>query len=197
MDGERGEGCRTVSRIALLGGQRIELRGELPRPGSRLEASFSIPHARNATRPLGADDLRRGLVVLTTLPNIQKHACIVQITHVAELVPKRLPAAATFHVGSDDRRHWAEVDRFHPDVKEPGYSLAQATLEDREAFKRAFGVGVIGSQRIAHGLFALEDGLFLAAMVPEDQLKAPAVERFVDEVTSRLARAPEVGHAHR
>jgi len=179
-------GTSRGARTALLGDRRLELPGALPLPGSVLEASFSIPGARRASRPLLADDLRRGLVLLTTLPNIQKHACIAQITHVAELAPRILPGAAVFHVGADESCHWAEVDRFHPEVAEPGYSLAHAALEDREAFARAFGVGVAESHRIAHGLFALVDGVFLAAVVPEDQLKAPAVERFLLDVKSRV-----------
>lgn len=51
-------------RTARLGTSHIELQGELPLPGERLEADFTIPVARAANRPLVPSDLQEGCAVV-------------------------------------------------------------------------------------------------------------------------------------
>ncbi len=68
----------------------------------------------------------------------------------------------------------------------PGYSLCCADDTSREGFGRAFGVAVQGHHRIAHGLFALKDGVFLAADVPFDQMEPPDVPSFLARVRRLL-----------
>lgn len=55
-------------RTAQLGTDRIHLLGQVPRLGERLTAEFVIPAARLADKPLTADELRSGVVVVSTLP---------------------------------------------------------------------------------------------------------------------------------
>jgi len=169
-------------RTVQLGTDRIHLLGKVPGRGERLTAEFSIPAARLADTPLTADELRRGLIVVSTLPNIQKHACMVQIVDLEERVRQEFPGTRIVHVSADHTEHWREVDQFHPDIRAAGYSLCCADLADRKAFTGAFGVGVKDHHRIAHGLFALTDGVFLAVSIPDDQLRTPEIDAFLEMV---------------
>lgn len=170
---------RVQSRQAKLGGETIWLNGALPQPGEFLNASFSIPAARLAQGPLMTADLQEGLVIVSTLPNVQKHACLAQIVDLEEQAHETLPHLRIVHVSSDHEEHWREVDRFHPNIQAAGYSLCCADPISREAFLQAFGVGVEDHHRIAHGLFALQDGVFLAADVPDDQMRSAEVKSFL------------------
>jgi peroxiredoxin len=176
------------TRWVRLGEQRVALLGRLPQPGDVLTAEFSIPEARRASLPLLAADLRQGLVIVSTLPNIQKHACLAQIVELEERSVHLLPSARVVHISADHADHWGEVDAFHPDVQAPGYSLCCADSTSRETFIVAFGIGVAGHHRIAHGLFALHDGRFLSIEVPENQMHAPEVERFLKEFSVLLEK---------
>lgn len=176
-------------RTAQLGSDHLHLLGQVPRRGERLTAEFTIPAARLADKPLTAADLRRGLVVVSTLPNIQKHACLAQIVELEERGHEQLPDLKIVHVSADHEEHWQEVDRFHPNVQAAGYSLCCADPESREAFVSAFGVGVKDHHRIAHGLFALRDGIFLEAEIPSDQMRPAEVRGFLDRLMGG-SRAP-------
>ena len=177
-------------RTAQLGTDRIELLGDIPRRGERLTAEFVIPAARLATKPLTADELRRGLVVVSTLPNIQKHACLAQIVELEERGHKALPDLKILHVSADHQEHWQEVDRFHPNVQAAGYSLCCADPASREAFVLAFGVGVEDHHRIAHGVFALRDGVFLEVEIPHDQMSPVGVEWFLQRLREAFGAPP-------
>ncbi|MGH7217346.1 MAG: hypothetical protein ACREIG_08935 [Nitrospiraceae bacterium] len=169
-------------RTAQLGETCIRLFGALPCSGDRLVADFVIPPARQAQRPLLASDLQEGLIIVSTLPNIQKHACLAQIVELEEQNHDTLPHVRIVHVSADHAEHWREVDRFHPNIQAAGYSLCCADSVSREAFVQAFGVGVEDHHRVAHGLFALQDGIFLAADVPNDQMRQADVSVFLREV---------------
>jgi hypothetical protein len=171
-----------IDRLADLGGTPIRLLGHLPRTGEWLHADFALPAARNAIAPLTPSELCRGLVIVSTLPNIRRHACISQIVQLDDETPHILPGARVFHVSADEAEHWREVDRFHPGVGAPGYSLHAATRASRVAFTHAFGVAVEGHARIAHGCFALRDGVILAAEVPYDQMHSMDVVPFLHAV---------------
>jgi hypothetical protein len=185
-----------MKRTAQLGSDRIHLLGYVPRRGESLTAEFVIPAARLADKPLTAVDLRRGLVVVSTLPNIQKHACLAQIVELEERGHEQLPEWRIVHVSADHEEHWREVDRFHPNVQASGYSLCCADPASREAFVLAFGVGVEDYHRIAHGLFALRDGVFLEVEIPHDQMRSVSVrgflERLVEETRAPLSPTPRV-----
>lgn len=177
-------------RTAQLGNGQIELLGEVPQPGDRLLADFLIPAARKASEPLTASILREGLVVLSTLPNIEKHACLAQIVDLEEQSLERPPGLRIVHVSADHEDHWREVDRFHPNIRSAGYSLCCAEPVHREAFVLAFGVGVKTHHRITHGLFALRDGVFLLAEVPDDQMRVADVREFL------VGLAKQIGAPH-
>lgn len=178
-------------RQARLGATPLQLEGAMPQVGERLQASFSIPAARHAGSSLTAIELSQGVVIVSTLPNIQKHACMSQIVDLEAQAKEWVPSARLMHVSSDHADHWLEVDQFHPDVETPAYSLCCADLASRHAFVQAFGVGVVDHQRIAHGLFALNGGVFVAVEIPEDQMRAPEVRGFLDRLCRRLGQAAE------
>ncbi|MBM4119463.1 MAG: hypothetical protein FJ248_00985 [Nitrospira sp.] len=174
-----------MSREAQLGERVINLQGRTPSPGERLTVEFTIPAARLADTPLTADELCRGLVVVSTLPNIQKHACLAQIVDLEERGRGQLLDLKIVHVSADHEAHWQEVDRFHPNVRAAGYSLCCADPASREAFVSAFGVGVEDHQRIAHGLFALRDGVFLEVDIPLDQMRPAEVSGFLERLSAK------------
>lgn len=193
-----GEPGPAPRREAALGGRSIRLLGEAPRAGGRLAGRFSLPAARRAEGPLSGEALSRGLWIVSTLPNIERHACLEQVAEIEARASALFPAPRVAHVSADAAIHWGEVDEFHPGVRAPGYTLCGASDESRRAFLAAFGVGVLGERRIAHGLFGLRDGVFLAAEIPFDQMQTPEVGRFLEELGRALAgrgrgRDPEEG----
>lgn len=179
--------CRPT-RTAKLGDTLIELEGSAPDLGAPLRGEFAIAPARHARTPLLASDLRAGWVVLSTLPNIEKHACISQILDLEEAIVKMDPRPRLVHVSADEAHHWHEVDHIHPDLRAPGFTLASTSPRDRAAFTAAFGVGVRGKPRIAHGLFGLRDGTFEDAEIPYDQMQSPNVVEFVARLLSPEGR---------
>jgi hypothetical protein len=176
-----------ILRHADLGGRPIVLFGHTPQPGRPLVDVFSLPPARAATLPLTDGELRRGLVVVSTLPNIQRHACVAQIVELEEECAHRFPEVRIAHVSHDDAIHWREVDRYHPGIGAASYTLDGASESSRVSFTWAFGVGVLGHQRIAHGLFALREGVFIAAEIPFDQMHAPDIGGFLGALDTALA----------
>jgi len=176
------------TRTVKLGDTLIELEGSAPVLGSPLRGEFALAPARHARSPLLASDLRAGWIVLSTLPNIEKHACIVQILDLEEALVKMEPRPRLVHVSADEADHWHEVDHIHPDLTAPGYTLASTSPRDRAAFTAAFGVGVRGKRRIAHGLFDLRDGTFENAEIPYDQMEPPNVVGFVARLLSPKSR---------
>ena len=178
-------------RVALLGDTPLRLLGRLPQPGELLaDRPFSVPPARNAGAPLTTASLREGLVLVSTLPNIGRHACAAQILDFEEQSMRRLDACRMIHVSTDEARFWSEVDHFHPALGAEGYSLFDADEASIAAFGLSFGVAVEGHGRIAHGLFALADGVFVGAEIPFQQLAVPDVGGFLDRVERLLLRRP-------
>lgn len=173
-------------RKVALGAKTLHLLGQLPALGSELLAPFEIPLARGRGIALCPAALSGPLTFVSTLPNIEKHACIAQIVHLHEHCEIEFPEAVVHHVSSDDLEHWQEFDAYHADVRALGYSLAAASAPSVLAFKHAFGVGVAESTRVAHGLFALLKGRFVAAEVPHDQLQAADVDRFLSKLRMAL-----------
>lgn len=165
-----------------LGARWARLDAPCPRPGDVLSADFRLRPAHHATIGLCGTQLRHGLVIVSTLPNIEKRACTAQILALdKELGASRLRSRVV-HVSSDAARHWSQLERLHDQVNASGHTVDGASDEDRERFARAFGVAVVGERRIAHGLFALRDGVFLGAVVPENQFRSPSVRLFVQRL---------------
>ena len=180
-------------RQAQLGTQTIQLTGFVPRPGERLRAKFTIPAARRADRPLTTEDLCRGLILVSTLPNIHKHACLSQIVDLEERSRALSEPLRIVHVSADHESYWQEVDQFHPNIQAAGYSLYSADPASRGAFVTAFGVGVEGHPRIAHGLFLLREGMFLKSEVPTDQMQSVEVTQFLRDSARCLMAADRSG----
>lgn len=178
----------STRRLAQLGTQTIHLTGIVPAPGDRLRGKFVVPAARRADGPLTAEDLCRGVIVVSTLPNIHKHACLSQIVDLEERGRALSEQLRIVHVSADHESHWQEVDQFHPNIQAAGYSLCSADAASREALVTAFGVGVEGHHRIAHGLFALQDGYFVEVDIPHDQMRAAEVSAFLDRVIRAKGR---------
>jgi hypothetical protein len=174
-------------RRVWVGEVPYELVGEPPAPGVCLRDDFEIPAARAAQPYLDRATLCDGLVFLSTLPDIRKHACVAQVLGLERHVRACLPAARIHHVASDAPEWWTEVDEYHPDTTAGGYCLALAEPASAEVFRTVFGVGVVGSHRVAHGLFAMLHGVILASDVPAQQFGTPEVDRFVARVESVLA----------
>ncbi len=183
-------GSTASTREVLLGAETIQLTGVMPQPGDRLTATFRVPAARHARSPLTGATLRDGPVLVSTLPNIGRNACIRQIVGLEEAANRLFPDARLFHVSSDAPHFWNEVDEYHGDMEAPGYTLHGATPRSRRSFCDAFGVGVVNHHRIAHGLFALLDGVFLAAEIPKNQMLSPEITGFVTQVRRALADKP-------
>jgi len=184
-------------RIVMLEEKELELLGMCPQVGQRLNTKpFLIPPARCASRSLQPKDLLAGMVFVSTLPNISKHACAAQILGLEEEVRHRVPEARLVHISADAPKFWNEVDLIHPDLKAEGYSLFGADEESRMAFTQTFGVGVLGSPRIAHGLFSLQDGVVLAAEIPLQQMGVPSIGRFMHRALSSAASASACACPH-
>lgn len=165
-------------RKVYLGESEIHLLGRKPRVGEELEAEFEIKPARNSKDCLTKKALGRGVTIVSTLPNIHTNACHYQVLDLEKLAKKIIPEAKIFHISSDAKLHWKEVDEIHPDLKACGFSLHESEQKDREYFKKAFGVGVEGNNRIAHGLFGLYDGVFCASYIPNQQMGNPDIHYF-------------------
>ena len=183
-DAPRAAGGRRV----WLGEHPLVLSGARPRVGQRLEAEFSVPPARSTNTPLDSKALTRGIVVLSTLPNIRANACHVQIAGLEEMLPRYLPKARLCHVSSDGVDAWCEVDEYHPDLRACAYTLDGVDSATHDAFRAAFGVGVERYTRIAHGLFLLVEGIFRLVHIPRQQLGPARVSAFLRRA-SRIVSA--------
>jgi len=169
----------------FLGDRPIELLGKKPKAGFRWDARFRIPPAHNTKTPLTDKDLAEGLVIISTLPNIQSHACAAQVLDLEEECKNRGIPAKIFHVACDCPEHWDEVKKLHPFLKAKGYSFENANKTDIETFSWNLGVGVKGSRRIAHGLFAFRDGSLVKAYIPKQQYGIPNIKRFLDSFSKK------------
>ncbi len=170
-----------------LGDKPIETYGKKPKPGDELPGKFVIPPAYNTKKVLKKDDITKGLVILSTLPNIRSNECSTQVLDLERCVTEQKLNAKIFHVACDCPEHWEEVRHLHPFLKAKGYTLELADQTHTESFKQALGVGVRGSKRIVHGLFAFLDGKLLSAYIPRQQYGSPNVKRFLKSLGANPA----------
>lgn len=164
----------------LLGDKPIQLLGKKPKVGFLFDKKFRIPPAYNTKKPLSDKCLEKGLVILSTLPNIRSHACSAQVLDLEEECKQRGLDAAIFHVACDCPEHWSEVKKLHPFLRAKGFTLEDANPTDVETFAMSLGVAVKGSLRIAHGLFAFRNGKLVKSYIPKQQYGVPNVKRFLD-----------------
>ncbi|GBF48674.1 hypothetical protein LPTSP4_01740 [Leptospira ryugenii] len=165
-----------------LGDQKISTYGRVPKPGDSLEVQFSLPWAWNTKSRLRPKSIQTGLVIVSTLPNIKSNECSMQVLSLEEEVNARKIKAKIFHVASDKKSNWKAVVSLHPFLKAKGYILEEAEKDDVETFKQALGVGVKGSKRIVHGLFAFLDGKLIKSYIPRQQYGIPNIKRFLDAI---------------
>ncbi|MCC5814070.1 MAG: hypothetical protein JJT78_04885 [Leptospira sp.] len=177
---------REITRKVYLGDHEISLVGEKPKLGRRVSTCFHANPARKARAKLTLEKISKGLVIISTLPNIRSFACSQQVFDLEMEVKEHLPEAKIFHVASDPKSGWEEVDKLHPFLKSPGFTLDGVDSESVESFKQAFGVGVKGHKRIAHGLFALQDGEFIVSYIPRQQYGIPNIKRFIRKIQDSL-----------
>lgn len=173
--------------MALVGVQRITLRARAPIAGDRLVLPFELPPARRAQEPLTREQMACGLWVVSTLPNIGKSSCSSQVAQLDEVIRHADGPVQVAYVSSDPAPNWAEVDQYHPDVSGAAFTLDGAKERDRHAFEETFGIGVTGHRRVARGLFALLDGVFVAAQVPYQQGESLRVGPFLLRLQNLLA----------
>jgi len=184
----RAAGGLPKYRVVQLNETSLRLLGRLPQPGERLATRpFSVPPARNATSPLTRASMDDGLVLMATLPNLGRYVRAAHLLDFEKRLTGRLGEFRTVHVSTDEASIWAEFNHFHPGLAAEGYSLFDADEETVSGFGLSFGVALEGHGRIAHGLFALLNGVFVAAEVPFDQLDVTGVEPFLDRVERLLA----------
>jgi hypothetical protein len=103
------------------------------------------------------------------------------------------PGARLLHVSADAAACWYEVDLFHPELEAAGYSLHEADSDSVQAFTHLFGVAVAGNRRIAHGMFALENGVITVADIPLQQMGVPSIGRFMRAVLTARQSKSESG----
>ncbi len=174
-------------RRALLGDKEIKLIGNRPKEMQQIKGKFAIPAARNTKKSLRLKGLSNGTLILSTLPNIGKHACVRQILDVEEksekILGKKIPI---YHVSSDEPEKWGEVTEIHPNVKAKGYSIYKMNNEEKKEFLNNFGVEVENNQRIAHGLFGIKNGKIMTSLIPTIQMGNPDVNRFLKKFQSKI-----------
>lgn len=169
-------------RTVKVGTESFSLEGEPPILGRDIAHSFVLPEAIG-TGSISDAIMRKGLVIVSTLPNIQKEHCVQQILELETYTYKLLPASTKIiHVSADERIDWKIAEKNLAGIPFHAYTLYDAEAQSAAAFREAFGVGVVGNHRIAHGLFALLNGKFINLQIPDDQLGVPNVPLFLKEI---------------
>jgi peroxiredoxin len=169
-----------------LGNKPIQVYGNQLKRGDSILGNFQLPGAYNTKTPLRKKTISRGLVILSTLPNIKSNECSTQILDLEQEVQARALKLKIYHIACDCPEHWEEVKHLHPFLKAKGYSLELANKADAEEFKQVLGVGVRGSKRIVHGLFAFLNGKLISTYIPRQQYGVPNVKKFLDTVATLI-----------
>jgi peroxiredoxin len=166
-----------TKRKVFLGDCSIFLEGSQPKYGQKLANNITAKPARKTKEALGSTQLSQGLVFVSTLPNIRSFACSQQVLDLEVESKKKFPKSKIFHIASD---------LLHPFLSSPGFTLCGLSKDEKERFKSSFGVGVENENRIAHGLFALLDGKFIASYIPRQQYGVPNIKLFLNKVEKNL-----------
>lgn len=173
-------------RKVYLGDYSILLEGEKPQYGQRVANNIIAKPARKAKSSLGSLSLSKGLVIVSTLPNIRSFACSQQVLDLELEAKKKFPNCSIFHIASDPKSGWKEIDKLHPFLESPGFTLDGLSKGQLDAFKSCFGVGVENEKRIAHGLFALLNGKFIVSYIPRQQFGIPNIKLFLNKINAKI-----------
>jgi hypothetical protein len=163
-----------ILRPACLAGRPILLLGHLPHPGRALVDVFRLPAVDHAGARLTDEDLRVGTVAVSTSPSLGPDS-MRQLEALKNACRRDLPFARVVHVSHDMDSSAAIDGSVHGEL----YTLEGASESSCVSFTWAFGVGVLGEKQIAHGLFALREGIFVAAETPFDQRPLHDVSGFI------------------
>lgn len=170
----------------FLGDMPVELTGKRPKLGDRILGKFRFKPALNTNTKFPNLEQIKGLVLVSTLPNVKSFACSTQVLDLEEEIKKRKLPAKIFHFASCGKESWFEIKKLHPNLKAKGYSLQNCNVEDVLEFKNCLGVGVSHSHRLAHGLFALYNGRIIASYIPKQQYGVPNIKRFLNRIERRF-----------
>lgn len=170
----------------FLGDMPVELTGKRPKLGDRIPGKFDFKPALNTSNKFPNLNQVKGLVFVSTLPNVKSFACSTQVLDLEEEIKKRKLPAKIFHFASCGKDSWFEIKKLHPNIKAKGYSLQNCNTEEVSEFKNSLGVGVSHSHRLAHGLFAFYDGRIIASYIPKQQYGVPNIKRFLNRIERRF-----------
>ncbi|TGL67360.1 hypothetical protein [Leptospira levettii] len=169
-----------------LGDLPVELIGKRPRLGKPIEGKYRFTPVLNAKNKFPNLQKSKGIIFLSTLPNVKSFACSAQVLDLEVEITKRKIPAKIFHLASCGNDSWAEIKKLHPQLKARGYSLKNCSQIEVENFKQKLGVGVKNSHRLAHGLFALKDGKIIASYIPKQQYGVPNIKNFLNRLERGL-----------
>lgn len=166
----------------MLGDHPIFLEGRRPKPGLRLPNRFYANPARNAKKKLSIKEIQKGLVILSTLPNVRSNACSQQVLDLELALKGWEPKPKLFHISVDPATDWVEIDELHPFLDSQGFTLSSVPKEISEEFSRKLGIKVKGNRRLAHGLFAFLDGELILSYIPRQQYGIPNIKGFLKKL---------------
>ncbi|MCW7457865.1 hypothetical protein ND856_08875 [Leptospira bandrabouensis] len=167
-----------------LGDLPVELTGKRPKNGSKWKKDFQLTPVLNTDSKFPNLRRRRGIFFISTLPNVRSFACSAQVLDLEVEIKKRKISAKIIHLASDGKDSWNEIKKLHPQLKALGYSLKDCDQNEINILKTMLGVGVVSSNRLAHGLFVIKDGMIISSLIPKQQYGTPNIKRFLNKLQS-------------
>ncbi|TGL47708.1 hypothetical protein EHQ55_11305 [Leptospira meyeri] len=165
-----------------LGDMPVELTGKRPKIGLKWCYTFQFKPVLNTNSKFPNLKRRKGFFLISTLPNVKSYACSTQVLDLEEEIKKRNISAKIIHIASDGETSWDDIKKLHPHLKAYGYTLKSCKEDDVIKLKNMLGIGVIGSHRLAHGLFAIQDGILISSMIPKQQYGVPNIKKFLTQL---------------
>lgn len=165
-----------------LGDMPVELTGKRPKIGFQWKHKFQFSPALNTKSKFPNLKNEKGLIFISTLPNVRSFACSAQVLELEEELKKRKIPAKIIHIASDGKDAWSEIKKLHPKLKAHGYSLKNGNTGDVNKLKEILGIGVVSSHRLAHGLFAIQDGILISSLIPKQQYGVPNIKKFLNKL---------------
>ncbi|TGK87123.1 hypothetical protein EHQ24_05900 [Leptospira noumeaensis] len=168
-----------------LGDEPVELTGKRPKNGFKWKEDFQFAPVLNTNSKFPNLRIRKGIFLISTLPNVKSFACSTQVLELEEEIIKRKISAKIIHLASDGITSWEEIKKLHPHLKAHGYSLKNCNEKEINTLKTMLGIGVIGSHRLAHGLFAIQDGILISSLIPKQQYGVPDIKKFLNQLQDK------------
>lgn len=166
----------------LLGDSPIELVGKRPSAGSKLPSIPKLKGVYNTKKNFQSIAEEKGILFISTLPNVKSHACSAQVFELETLLKEKGIDARICHISADGKSSWSEVKKLHPGLKCFGFTTLGIDKETSFAFKESLGIGVAGSHRLAHGIFAFKDGKLIGSLIPRQQYGSPNIRKFLSQL---------------